>query len=110
MRSLAAPLAAAPLAVLLLALALPAMAEVAPPRAIALEHIVLQDCGSCHGMTLKGGLGSALTVEALKDIAPEQLAEVILDGRPGTAMPGWSPVLTEQEAMWIAHYLLKDEK
>jgi cytochrome c55X len=25
---------------------------------------------------------------------------------PGTAMPGWRPLLTEDEARWIADYLL----
>ena len=34
------------------------------------------------------------------------LAEVILDGRPGTAMPPWRPLLSEAEAAWIADYLL----
>ncbi|HAF55336.1 MAG TPA: cytochrome C55X NirC, partial [Thauera sp.] len=32
-----------------------------PQRARELIHIVRQDCGSCHGLTLKGGLGPALT-------------------------------------------------
>ena len=36
-----------------------------PERARELVHIVRQDCGSCHGLTLKGGLGPALTAEAL---------------------------------------------
>ncbi|MDX2370482.1 MAG: hypothetical protein QNK36_19105, partial [Colwellia sp.] len=30
------------------------------PRKAQLTHMVKQDCGSCHGMTLKGGLGPAL--------------------------------------------------
>ena len=30
-------------------------------RARELIHIVRQDCGSCHGLTLAGGLGPALT-------------------------------------------------
>lgn len=86
------------------------MAEVPAPRAEALEHMVIQDCGSCHGLTLKGGLGKPLTATALQGAAPEALASIILDGVPGTAMPPWRPLLTEEEANWIAHYLLKDEK
>ena len=44
----------------LLMLSLPALAEVGPERAEKLEHILIQDCGSCHGLTMKGGLGSPL--------------------------------------------------
>ncbi len=95
MRSLAA----------LLALSLPAMAEVSPERAARLEHMVIQDCGSCHGLTMKGGLGSALTPDVLAHAEPQGLATIILDGVPGTAMPRWRPVLSEEEALWIADYL-----
>ncbi len=70
-----------------------------------LEHIVIQDCGSCHGLTLKGGLGKPLTREALADTAPQSIASIILDGVPGTAMPPWRPLLTEDEALWMANYL-----
>lgn len=92
----------------LVVLTLPCAAEVAPERAKALEHMVIQDCGSCHGLTLKGGLGRALTADALAPADAEGLALIILDGVPGTAMPPWRPLLTEEEAMWIAHYLKKD--
>ena len=90
----------------LLALSLPAMAEVAEgvdvPR---LTHLVQQDCGSCHGLKLTGGLGRPLTAEALAEADRESLALIILDGLPGTAMPPWRPLLTEAEALWIADYL-----
>ena len=90
----------------LLALALPARADgIDADRAASLERLVLQDCGSCHGLTRKGGLGSPLTPEALDHAAPEGLAAIILDGVPGTAMPPWRPLLTEEEALWIAEYL-----
>ena len=85
-----------------------AAAPVAPERAAELEHMVLQDCGSCHGLTMKGGLGSPLTPEALAGSTPEGLALIILDGVPGTAMPPWRPLISEDDAAWIADYLLKD--
>ena len=75
-------------------------------RAGELERLVLQDCGSCHGMTLKGGLGSDLRAEALAGSTPEGLTEIILQGVPGTPMPPWSALLSEDEAAWIARYLL----
>lgn len=70
-----------------------------------LEHMVKQDCGSCHGLTMKGGLGLPLTPEALEGKPAEVLAEIILDGVPGTAMPRWRPLLSEDEALWMANYL-----
>ena len=48
-----------------------------------------------------------LTPEALADAEPESLASIILDGVPGTAMPPWRPLLSEDEAMWMANYLKK---
>lgn len=94
-------------AIALLLSAAPALAgELPPGRAAELEHLVRQDCGACHGMTLKGGLGPDLRAEALAGASPEALAQVVLDGIPGTAMPPWRPLLTEGEARWIAEYLL----
>ena len=37
-------------------------------REAQLVRMVRQDCGSCHGMTLAGGLGPALTREALETV------------------------------------------
>jgi cytochrome c55X len=96
------------LAFLLLLQAQPLWAEVTPERARALEHMVLQDCGSCHGLTLKGGLGRPLTAKALTHADAESLALIILDGVPGTAMPPWRPLISQSEALWIAQYLKKD--
>jgi len=74
-------------------------------RKAQLTHIVKQDCGSCHGMTLKGGLGPALLPENLQDKPTLFLQNTILYGRTGTAMPPWKTLLTEQEALWISHQL-----
>jgi cytochrome c55X len=81
--------------------------KTSPERQAALERLVLQDCGSCHGMSLKGGLGSDLTPEALAGREPHEIARVVLEGVPGTAMPPWRPLLTEAEAAWIADYLIE---
>lgn len=83
--------------------------QIAPARAAELEHMVIQDCGSCHGLTMKGGLGSPITPEALEGRDPEGLAAIILDGVPGTAMPPWRPLITEAEALWMAAYLMKEK-
>lgn len=72
-----------------------------------LSNLVLQDCGSCHGLTLKGGLGKPLTPERLQQWNRDQIVHIILDGVPGTPMPPWRPLLTETEADWIAEALQK---
>jgi cytochrome c55X len=82
-----------------------AAGEPSPPRRAELAHLVRQDCGSCHGLTLKGGLGPALTREALRDKPPESLAVTILYGRPGTPMPPWRAFVTSAEADWIVRRL-----
>lgn len=78
-----------------------------PERARELVHIVRQDCGSCHGLTLKGGLGPALTAEALAGKPAEGLVATIIGGRPGTPMPPFSTIVTEPEAQWIVDQLLR---
>ncbi len=70
-------------------------------RQKALVHMVRQDCGSCHGMRLTGGLGPALTPERLAAWPDDSLVATIIHGRPGTAMPGWARFLNESEAGWI---------
>lgn len=70
-----------------------------------LTHLVRQDCGGCHGLSLKGGLGKPLTAEHLAQWDNDQLVYIILDGVPGTPMPGWRPLMTEAEARWIADTL-----
>lgn len=86
-----------------------AMATVAAPdaaRARELLRLLKQDCGSCHGMRLTGGLGPALTPEALRTKPAESLVATIVSGRPGTAMPPWRRFVSEAEARWLVARLL----
>lgn len=69
--------------------------------------MVRQDCGSCHGMRLTGGLGPALTAEALAGKPAASLAATIFHGRPGTPMPPWRAMLDEADAAWVAQQLLQ---
>ncbi len=82
-----------------------AAAELPVQRRAEITYMLLQDCGSCHGMRLTGGLGPALTPERFQNWTEEQLAATILYGRPGTPMPPWRPFLTEAEALWLARTL-----
>jgi cytochrome c55X len=77
----------------------------APPRQAQIAHWLRDDCGACHGMTLKGGLGLPLTREALAGKPPDFLVQTVLHGRPGTAMPPWAPFFTESEVRWLIQQL-----
>jgi cytochrome c55X len=83
-----------------------AAAEPSPARQKELIHLVRQDCGSCHGMTLQGGLGPALLPSTLADKPAEGLVATIIGGRPGTPMPPWHRFLAEDEAQWIVARLM----
>jgi cytochrome c55X len=97
---LAGPLLAAPLL---------AGNAVTAERQQELRNLMIQDCGSCHGLTLKGGLGPSLLPSMLQGKSADYLSTVILEGRPGSAMPGWRPLLSEAEARWMAELLLRGE-
>src|SRR5690606_33487379 len=74
-------------------------------RRAEIVQMVRQDCGSCHGLTLTGGLGPSLLPEALADKDPEVLAYVIGDGRVGTPMRHWRARLSGTEARWAVERL-----
>lgn len=83
----------------------PAAAGEANANAARLADLVRQDCGSCHGLTMKGGLGKPLTPDHLGAWSREQLVSIVLDGVPGTPMPPWRALLSEGDARWIAERL-----
>jgi len=88
-------------AILVTLLAVAAEAEVGQARRAELVHMLRQDCGSCHGITLKGGLGPALTAGALRDKPRGYLETVILNGKPGTPMAPWQRFMTREEVRWL---------
>jgi cytochrome c55X len=80
---------------------------ISPARQQELVRLVRQDCGACHGLSLRGGLGPPLTPQALRDRPAESLVATVLNGRPGTPMPPWRLFLSEAEAQWIVDALTK---
>jgi cytochrome c55X len=86
-----------------------AAAGVDPARQAELLYLLKHDCGSCHGMTRKGGLGPALLPKNLRDRPPQLMINTVLDGRPGTPMPPWRGLLTEQEVQWLVEILRAGE-
>lgn len=87
--------------------ALPCAVQAMPDaaRRDALVRLVRNDCGSCHGLRLTGGLGPPLTPAALGDRPAAALVQTIQQGRPGTAMPPWRELLSDDEAAWIVKQL-----
>ncbi|HJV94223.1 MAG TPA: cytochrome c [Azonexus sp.] len=83
-------------------------AEPDATRQKELVRLVRQDCGSCHGMTLQGGLGPALLPANLRDKAAAGLTATIVYGRPGTPMPPWQQFMSEAEASWIVEQLMTE--
>lgn len=96
-------------AILLSSLLVTGAATAAEPpmgaRRDALMNLLRQDCGSCHGLTMKGGLGPPLLPRTLAGKPDAALVEAILDGRAGTPMPPWRFSLDVEEAAWIVRRL-----
>ena len=78
-------------------------------RQAELLYLLKHDCGSCHGMTRKGGLGPPLLPDNLDKRPQLLMVNTILDGRPGTPMPPWRGLLTEQDAQWLVDAMRKGE-
>ena len=72
-----------------------------------LVRLVRQDCGSCHGMTLQGGLGPALLPATLQEKPAEGLVATIYYGRPGTPMPPWKQLMSGGGGAWIVRKLIR---
>lgn len=70
-----------------------------------LDHLLRHDCGSCHGMTMKGGLGPPLLPSSLRGRNEDDIVQMILHGSPEKAMPPWAELLTTSDARWIARRL-----
>ena len=103
-----------PRLLLLLLAALPCLPVCAdlptPERQQELQYLLHQDCGSCHGMRLTGGLGPALTSQALAGKPRELLFASIREGRAGTPMPPWKYLLTDEDISWLVDYMMKTEQ
>lgn len=75
--------------------------EVSPQRQQELSNMLKHDCGSCHGLPPKGGLGPSLMPDALADKNDAILMDAIQNGRAGTAMPPWKQFLSIDESLWL---------
>lgn len=67
------------------------------------------ECQGCHGSSHQGGVGSTLDPKVLGKKNDYMLSEVIMNGRAGTAMPGFKSKMTKDDADKMVQYLLKWE-
>ncbi|GGK75050.1 c-type cytochrome [Amphritea balenae] len=79
--------------------------ELSDERQAYLANLLKQDCGSCHGLTLKGGLGSSILPQDLKERSDEALFITIKNGLPGLAMPPWGELLSDGDIHWLVQRL-----
>lgn len=75
-----------------------------------LRQTVAQNCTVCHGKSLQGDVGPALTAKSLAGKNEEMLVATILEGRDGTIMPSWAWMIKENEARWLVRVLRGDKK
>jgi mono/diheme cytochrome c family protein len=83
------------------------------------ETVYSQNCASCHGTALEGGVGATLNpIEKLPGVSnpldPAFLLDVIANGRqpqPGdpkqTQMPAWKGKLSDQDIKDVAAYIIQ---
>lgn len=87
-----------------------ASSELSVERQSYLANLLKQDCGSCHGLTLKGGLGSSILPEDLIQRSDEALFITIKNGLPGLAMPPWGELLNDQDIEWLVQRLREGDQ
>jgi len=64
-----------------------------------------QQCQGCHGAIHQGGVGADLRPKALKKANAPMLAEIIRNGKVGTAMPAWKSIFTKDDAAGMVDWL-----
>ena len=64
-----------------------------------------EHCQICHGANRFGGTGPALLPESLSRIKPDEIRNVIRNGRPASQMAGYANVLSPAQIDALANYL-----
>jgi nitrite reductase (NO-forming)/hydroxylamine reductase len=69
------------------------------------DAVFERECQGCHGPKHQGGVGSDIRPAVVKPKNAQMLAETILNGRPGTAMPPFKEIFSKNEAATMVDYL-----
>ena len=91
-------------------LSLPGLADEHPDarRQAQLRHLLLQDCGSCHGLRLTGGLGPALTPRPCAASRANRWSPPCSWAVRKPRCP-WAGLLSEDDAGWLVDRLIEGE-
>ena len=73
--------------------------------AMNVEKTFEKECQGCHGPNHEGGVGSDLRPKVIAKKNAYMLAETILNGRPGTAMPQFKEKFNKADADKMVDYL-----
>ena len=69
------------------------------------EKTYERECQGCHGPMHQGGVGSDIRPAAVKKKNSNMLAETILEGKAGTAMPQFKGTLSKNDAAEMVDFL-----
>ncbi|MDY0234016.1 MAG: cytochrome D1 domain-containing protein [Sulfurimonas sp.] len=69
------------------------------------EKVFEKECQGCHGPNHEGGVGSDLRPTVIAKKNSYTLSEIILNGKAGTAMPGFKDSFTKDDADAMVDYL-----
>jgi len=69
------------------------------------EKMFEKECQGCHGPNHEGGVGADLRPTQIAKKNAGMLAETILNGRPGTAMPPFASSMDKTDAQKMVDYL-----
>lgn len=67
-----------------------------------------KNCQGCHGKTglgLGGATPNLADAERMRKTSDAELFEIVSNGRPGTGMPAWAKVLSEQDRWNVVRYV-----
>lgn len=62
-------------------------------------------CSGCHGPQRQGATGPALIPQRIGGVGDEFIKTILLNGRPGTAMPPWKGVITDSQISDLISYI-----
>jgi mono/diheme cytochrome c family protein len=76
------------------------------------QQVYTQNCTTCHGTALEGGIGAVLNpIAKLPGVSnpldPNYLITTITNGISGTAMPAWGGKLSDQQIKDVASFIIQ---